>query len=76
METRETRTILRSHEFTCPSCVRRIESALDRRDGVSRSKVHFATGRIEIHHEPARVSAHELIDAVEALGYPTIQSPF
>ena len=60
MTSTETRTILRSDELTCPSCIRKIERALDRHDGVSESKVHFSTGRIEVRHDPERVSPEGL----------------
>lgn len=72
----ETRTILRSDELTCPSCIRKIESALDRRDGVTSSKVHFSTGRIEIHHDPDRVSVDDLTAIVADVGYEATPSPF
>lgn len=72
----ETRTILRSDDLTCPSCIRKIETALDRREGVFQSKVHFSTGRIEVRHDPALVSAKELADVVRAIGYGATPSPF
>ena len=46
------RTLLRSDEFTCPSCVAKIEKRLTRTPGVVAAKVHFTTGRIEIEHDP------------------------
>jgi copper chaperone CopZ len=39
-------TVLRSDELSCPTCVNNIESSLNRVEGVSRTKVHFSTGRI------------------------------
>ena len=72
----EARTVLRSDDLTCPSCIRKIETALDRREGVSRSKVHFSTGRIEVHHDPALVNADELADVVRGVGYEATPSPF
>jgi copper chaperone CopZ len=41
------KTILRSEELTCPSCVLKTESALKTVPGVREAKVRFATGRIE-----------------------------
>jgi copper chaperone len=63
------KTILRSQEFSCPSCVAKIETALKAVDGVSAAKVHFATGRIEVEHDPQRASAARLAEAVRAAGY-------
>ena len=63
------KTMLRSQEFTCPSCVTKIEKALKSLQGVQDARVHFTTGRIEVEHDPQRVSAQELAQAVQAAGY-------
>jgi len=62
-------TVLRSDDFTCPSCVGKIETRLGALDGVERAEVHFNTGRIEIAHDPDRITAGELIQAVADAGY-------
>lgn len=64
-----TRTVLRSDEFTCPSCVENIESRLDRIDGIEKSRVHFTTGRIEVDHDPAKATVDDLVEAVKDAGY-------
>lgn len=71
-----TRTVLRSDELTCPSCVRKIERALNARDGVVRSEVHVATGRIEVDHDPSRIDAEQLVDVVRSVGYAATRAPF
>lgn len=69
-------TILRSNEFTCPSCVARIEGALHRVPGVRDAKVHFATGRIEVEHDPAAVTPADLASEVAAAGFAATLSPW
>ena len=69
-------TILRSQELTCPSCVAKIEKALDAVTGVETAKVHFATGRIEVQHDPERASVDALVKAVRSAGYDAKPSPF
>ena len=69
-------TILRSDEFTCPSCVSSIEAALGRLDGVESATVHFNTGRIEVRHDPGIASAEALVAAVREAGYTARVSPF
>lgn len=71
-----TRTILRSDELTCPSCVAKIERALGRTDGVTSATVHFATGRIEVDHDPSRADADALVETVRAAGYRATRAPF
>ncbi len=69
MEDRNMKTILRSSELTCPSCVLRIEKSLKSVQGVSAAKVHFATGRIDVEHDEAQAPVDRLVDAVRAVGY-------
>lgn len=69
------KTILRSKEFSCPSCVAKIERELRELPGVVDAKVHFASGRIEVEHDPGRVEAQRLVDAVGRAGYVARVSP-
>lgn len=63
------KTLLRSQELNCPSCVAKIEKALTALDGVETATVHFTTGRIEVYHDPARVSGEDLVKTIRATGY-------
>jgi copper chaperone CopZ len=69
------KTILRSQELSCPSCVAKIEKALQSVEGVEAAKVHFNTGRIEIQHNPA-VKPEKLLQTVRGVGYDAKVSPF
>jgi copper chaperone CopZ len=70
------KTLLRSQELSCPSCVAKIETALKALDGVSDAKVFFNTGKIEVQHDPQTVNAEELVKAVKAVGYEASVAPF
>jgi copper chaperone CopZ len=70
------KTILRSHELSCPSCVNNIESSLNQAEGVTEATVHFATGRIEITHDADTIAADELQEMVQKTGYETTISKF
>ena len=70
------KTILRSKELTCPSCIAKIEKALTAVDGVQAAKVHFNTGRIEVEHNPELVRAEDLEKAIRAVGYEAKVSAF
>ncbi len=75
-QTAQTRiTVLRSNEFTCPSCVRKIEKRLSREPGVVAATVHFSTGRVEVSHDPA-VPVDALVAAVADVGYHVVPSSF
>lgn len=71
-----TRTILRTEGFSCPSCVAKIEKQVGRLPGVSAVKVHFASARIEVDHDPARASVDALVAAVAKAGYKAAPSAF
>lgn len=67
---------LRSQELSCPSCVAKIEKALDAVDGVETAKVHFNTGRIEIQYDDARAEVDDLVKAVRSAGYEAKPAAF
>jgi len=70
------KTLLRSQELSCPSCVAKIETALKALDGVADAKVHFNTGRIEIQHDPVAVKPEDLVRAVKSVGYEAREAAF
>lgn len=70
------KTILRSDELSCPSCIGKIEKALKALPGVIEAKVHFNSGRIDVEHDTAQVNAERLQEAVRNVGYGTRISAF
>lgn len=70
------RTILRSDELTCPSCIAKIEKALATVEGVERAEVRFNSGKIEVDHDADRVSPNALVGLVQKAGYGSKVSPF
>lgn len=62
-------TTLRSDEFSCPSCVNKIETKLNSLEGVQKSEVKFSSGRIIVEHDPQVVSVRDLVAAVKEVGY-------
>ncbi len=70
------RTVLRAEGFACPSCVTKIEKQVGRLDGVDAVRVHFASQRIEVDHDPARADAEALVAAVAKAGYTARPAAF
>ena len=70
------KTTLRSTELSCPTCVAKIEKSLQALEGVAQAKVHFTTGRIEVEHDPNRVSADALVKTIRDAGYNASVSAF
>ena len=70
------KTLLKSQELSCPSCVAKIEKALLSLDGVQKAEVFFNTGRIEVEHDPQVSSSDDLLKAIRTAGYEARVSPF
>src|ERR687885_93886 len=55
--------------MTCASCVRRIEKALGKVEGVAEASVNLATEKARVVYDPAVASPAQLKRAVETAGY-------
>jgi Cu+-exporting ATPase len=55
--------------MTCASCVRRVEKALTKVDGVSAASVNLAAETATVHYDAAAVTLGQIADAVAAAGY-------
>ena len=54
--------------MTCAACANRIEKKLNRLDGVT-ATVNYATEKATVHFDAGHVSADQLVEAVESIGY-------
>jgi Cu+-exporting ATPase len=61
--------------MTCASCVRRIEKALGRVDGVSEANVNLATEQARVTFDPSRASVDAMRAAVGKAGYAIAAVP-
>ncbi len=55
--------------MTCASCVRTVERALSRTDGVTEASVNLATERATVRYAPGQADVPRLIERVRAAGY-------
>ncbi|HLV26729.1 MAG TPA: heavy metal-associated domain-containing protein [Gemmatimonadales bacterium] len=76
MEAATVDSVLRSDELSCPSCIGKIEKALKALPGVESARVHFNAGRIEVRHDPAQATVHQLVEAVRRVGYKARPAAF
>lgn len=70
------KTILRSDELSCPSCVPKIEKALSALPGVEKAEVRFNSGKIEVQHDPAQSNVDALVEAIRGTGYEARPAAF
>src|SRR6266498_2819428 len=61
--------------MTCASCVRRIEKALNKVDGVDHASVNLATENATVRYDPAVASPAQMQAAVEKAGYQVRETP-
>lgn len=74
--TTTTRTLFRAEGFSCPSCVGKIEKRVGRLKGVEDVTVKFASGRVEVDHDPAVTTVDEIVAAIGKAGYTAAPSAF
>ena len=61
--------------MTCASCVRRIEKALAKVDGVQDASVNLATERAKVTYDADAVTLEQMKAAVEKVGYGVREMP-
>ena len=64
-----THSLSRTKGFSCPSCVAKIEKQVGRLAGVQNVSVKFASGRVEVDHDPAITTTDEIVSAIGKAGY-------
>src|SRR5215203_2928538 len=55
--------------MTCASCVRRVERALSKKEGVAEASVNFAAEKASLTYDPAVTCPDELVGAIRDAGY-------
>lgn len=66
--------IMKLDELSCPSCMGKIEGAMNQTKGVTSAKVLFNASKVKAQFDASIVTADELISKVETLGYPVESS--
>lgn len=60
--------------FTCPSCIKKIESAVGRLDGVDSVDVGFNSSRVKVNFDENKLAADAIGTVITDLGYPVIKT--
>jgi len=63
------KTVIRIDGMHCASCAISVDDTLEALDGVHSSKTSYARSLVKIDHDPERVNAHHLHDAITQAGY-------
>ena len=63
------KVILQLGALTCPSCMTKIQKAVENQDGVSNVKVLFNAGKVRVDIDESKTSADKLSAVITDLGY-------
>lgn len=69
-----TKAVYQLEPLTCPSCIKKIETALGKTEGVGLVKVLFNSGKVKTEFDESVVKAEEVAEVIEKLGYPVIKT--
>ncbi|TVR53280.1 MAG: heavy-metal-associated domain-containing protein [Spirochaetaceae bacterium] len=69
------KTIFRTQDLSCPSCIAKIETGLTRLPGVKTAEVRFNSGRIIVEHDDTVTTITELQKTIRELGYEATAAP-
>lgn len=60
--------------LTCPSCIKKIESTLNKMTGVDSVKVLFNTSKVKTQFDESQIEADQLIETIKRLGYSILST--
>lgn len=58
--------------LTCPTCIKKIETGLSRMDGIEEAKVMFNSSKVKATFNEEQVSADDIKETIEKLGYAVL----
>ncbi|MFC6200592.1 heavy-metal-associated domain-containing protein [Lactiplantibacillus nangangensis] len=68
-----TKAIMQLDTLTCPSCMTKIQKALEKQPGVQAVKVLFNASKVKVSFDETATTAETLADVVTELGYTVKQ---
>ena len=60
--------------LTCPSCIAKIEGALNKETGVEEAKVLFNSSKVKVKYNSEVVTPEKLEKLIEKVGFPVLSS--
>ena len=64
------KAVFQLEPLTCPSCVKKIETAVGKVAGVESTKVLFNAGKVKVDFNEEMVQANEVENVIQSLGFP------
>lgn len=66
--------VMQLETLSCPSCIRKIESAVSSLDGVQEVKVLFNASKVKAEVDGNKVSAEKIQQTVDNLGFKVLST--
>lgn len=63
------KVVIQLDPVTCPSCIKKIEGAVTKMDGVETAKVLFNSSKVKVDFDDAQISGDEISEVIQKLGY-------
>ena len=68
------KAVFQLEPLTCPSCIKKIETTLNKTTGVESAKVLFNSSKVKTEFDDAQIEASQLEETIKKLGYPVLSS--
>lgn len=68
------KAVFQLEPLTCPSCIKKIETTLNKTTGVESVKVLFNSSKMKTEFDNAQIEASQLEETIKKLGYPVLSS--
>ena len=68
------RAVFQLETLTCPSCIKKIETTLNKTAGVESAKVMFNSSKVKTQYDDSAIQADEIEETIKKLGYPVLSS--
>lgn len=59
-------------ELGCPSCVKKIETALKKQDGIVEASILFNSSKAKVEYDEALTDSDKIIKTISDLGYEVL----
>lgn len=67
-----TQAVFQLEPLTCPSCIKKIETALNKTDGVDSAQVLFNSSKVKVQFNEIQIDAVQVEKTISNLGYSVL----
>ena len=60
--------------LTCPSCIKKIETTLNKTAGIESAKVMFNSSKVKTEFDESIIKSDDIKETIQKLGYPVLSA--